>query len=113
MNRDYIINLILENVEDDIVPITEDKEEQLITLLYDKLENCRDDSDFEDKIENNVYEIKRFIKKHISDNLSPDIFKKCLKVAIKDFKSDSSNFTRSAKERLNKFVKFIKTYIED
>ena len=113
MNRESIINLILEGAEEDIVPISEKKEERLTTLLYDLLEECKDDAEYEDNFENAVYMIKRFVEKHISDSLSPEIFKKCLSKAIKDFKEDSDELNRSEKVRLNKFVKFIKEHIED
>lgn len=113
MNRETIINLILENLDEDFETISEEKEERLTTLLYDLLENCKDDNGYEDEFDNAVYMIKRFIEKHISKNLSPDIFKKCLSRAIKDFKEDSYELSRSEKTRLNNFVKFIKSNIED
>lgn len=105
-----MIALAQEEEEDDFEVISSRKEKRLAETLYTFFEYCSEDEDYEEHFENAAQYISDFIKTHISENLSPKIFHKCINRALRQIKEDLW-IDRKEQMRINKFARFIKEMV--
>lgn len=105
-----MIALAQEEEEDDFEVISSRKEKRLAETLYTFFEYCSEDEEYEEHFENAAQYISDFIKTHISKNLSPKIFHKCINRALRQIKEDLW-MDRKESGRVNKFARFLKEMV--